>query len=268
MSSQLDLFNAVPAESIETLFDKQNQPWFKRADLGRFLGVVDIKRNFVGVMKTHTRLSISGEGPTPSRSGIRGGGKNLHDVFVDLGTALEITHRSRKPKAVKLMKWLAEKGIEKLQEEHTQLQLSIEERDLAIAILNSDLEEREREIVILEQANQDAQTEIVRLERRAVPYLEDWKNNNGMAVIQKNNGDEYPYVAICGQQGYIAQKIQNKLVDYPNGQLVVLAETPNSIVHYNWLRERRCVISNPDRVRHFRLGEHYTHQRLMELQEA
>lgn len=89
-----------------------------------------------------------------------------------------------------------------------------------------------------------------------------------MVVIQKNNGDLYPYIAICGQQGYVAQKIQNKLTDYPNGQIVVLAETPNAIVHYNWLRERGCIVSNPNRVRHFMLGENYTHQRLMELQEA
>ena len=30
----------------------------------------------------------------------------------------------------------------------------------------------------------------------------------------------------------MAQKIQNKLVNYPNSQIVVLAETPNAIVHY------------------------------------
>ena len=89
-----------------------------------------------------------------------------------------------------------------------------------------------------------------------------------MVIVQKNNGDEYPYVAICGQQGYVAQKIQNKLTDYPNGQLVVLAETPNAIVHYNWLRERGCIIANPDRVRHSKLGQHYTHKQLMELQEV
>ena len=76
------------------------------------------------------------------------------------------------------------------------------------------------------------------LEYRAVPYLENPKKDNGMVVIQKNNGDEYPYIAICGQQGYVAQKIQNKLIDFPNGQIVVLAETPNSICHYNYLRER------------------------------
>ena len=42
----LALFNSVPAGAIETVFDDQNQPWFKRADLGRYLGIVDIARNF------------------------------------------------------------------------------------------------------------------------------------------------------------------------------------------------------------------------------
>ena len=27
-----------------------------------------------------------------------------------------------------------------------------------------------------------------------------------MVVIQTNKGDEYPYIAICGQQGYVAQR--------------------------------------------------------------
>ena len=102
----------------------------------------------------------------------------------------------------------------------------------------------------------------------AIKVIKRVYKDNGMAVIQKNNGDEYPYVAICCQQEYVAQKIQNKLVDYPNAQLVVLAETPNSSVHYNWLRERSCIIANPDRVRHFRLGEHYTHRQLTALQEV
>ena len=101
-----------------------------------------------------------------------------------------------------------------------------------------------------------------------MPYLQDTRKDNRMAVIQKNNGDEYPYIAICGQQGYVAQKIQNKLTDYPNGQLVVLAETLNAIIHYNWLLGRGCIIANPDSVRYFKLGQHYTHKQLMALQEV
>ena len=41
----LALFNAVPAGAIETVFDGQNQPWFKRVDLGRYLGIVKFKNS-------------------------------------------------------------------------------------------------------------------------------------------------------------------------------------------------------------------------------
>ena len=70
------------------------------------------------------------------------------------------------------------------------------------------------------------------------------------------------------QVGKVTQKIKNKLIDFPNGQIVVLAETPNAICHYNYLRERGCIEVNPDRVRHFRLGGNMTHQQLLELQDA
>ena len=66
-----------------------------------------------------------------------------------------------------------------------------------------------------------------------------------IAIVQKNNGDDFPYIAICGQQDYVSQKIRNKLTGFPAGQLVVLGETENSIIHYNWLRERGCIEVNP-----------------------
>ena len=125
---------------------------------------------------------------------------------------------------------LTVKMVEEHQRTITERDNVIEEKDAAIALLNDDLED-------LEHENCELQNEVERLQERYVPYLQDTRKDNGMAVIQKNNGDEYPYVAICGQQGYVAQKIQNKLADYPNGQLVVLAETPNAIVHCNWLCE-------------------------------
>ena len=49
---------------------------------------------------------------------MRGGGKNPHDAFVNLDSALEIAVRSRKLKAVALVKWLYKKGVEKIQDEH------------------------------------------------------------------------------------------------------------------------------------------------------
>ena len=61
MSSELVLFEAVAAGAIETLFDRENKPWFKRAGLGWYLGILDIARNFKGGIKTTSRLEIMGE---------------------------------------------------------------------------------------------------------------------------------------------------------------------------------------------------------------
>ena len=41
----LALFNAVPAGAIEILYDEQNQPWFKRAHVGKFLDLSDIHKS-------------------------------------------------------------------------------------------------------------------------------------------------------------------------------------------------------------------------------
>ena len=35
----LELFQKLPTEAIETLFNEQNQPLFKRANLGKYLGI-------------------------------------------------------------------------------------------------------------------------------------------------------------------------------------------------------------------------------------
>ena len=179
------------------------------------------------------RQDIKGVWPTV----LLGKRKNPHDVFVNLGSAIYIATNSKKEKAAALISWLVKKGVEKLQEEH---QIQIEGKDAAIALLNDDLADVGKQFVDLEHENRELQNEVERLQERYVPYLQDTRKDNGMVIVQKNNDDEYLYVAICGQQGYVAQKIQNKLADYPNAQLVVLAVTPNAIVHYNWLREPRA----------------------------
>ena len=54
-----------------------------------------------------------GQGQPLPRSGMRGGGINPHDAFVNLDGALEIAVRSNKPKAVALVKWLSKKKCRK-----------------------------------------------------------------------------------------------------------------------------------------------------------
>ena len=71
--------------------------------------------------------------------------QNDHDAFVDLEGALEIVVRSRKPKAVKLVRWLVRKGMEKVTQEHQKAmeekQRGIDEKDMQIALLDDDLAE-------------------------------------------------------------------------------------------------------------------------------
>ena len=136
---------------------------------------------------------------------------------------------------------------------------TIEEKKAALVLISDDfyvsqkqMAKSQREISKLKQDTANLQDAVEKLDSRVVPLLEDTRKNNGMAIIQKNNGDyEYSYIAIYGKHSYASQKIQHKMIDYPNVQIVVLAETLNAIVHYNWLCERGCIIPNPDRVRNF-----------------
>ena len=98
----VSLFNAVPAGSIEVLTDANNAPHFKRADLGRFLGIVDVKATYRDT-STISRKLLSSRGIKISRSGMCGGGKNPHDAFVDQETAMMIITRSNKPKAAEIL---------------------------------------------------------------------------------------------------------------------------------------------------------------------
>ena len=76
--------------------------------MGRYLGIVDIARNFKGI-KTASRLKITGQCQSLPQSAMRGGSINPDDAFGNLDSALEIAVRSKKPKAVALVKWLAKK---------------------------------------------------------------------------------------------------------------------------------------------------------------
>ena len=107
----LELFNKVPAGAIETLFHEQKQPLFERADLGKYLSIENIKHNFKDFPSHYTRprSDLVGRDLTVPL----GRAKNSHDVFINLDGSIEMAGRSKKPKAVALVKWLAKKGEEK-----------------------------------------------------------------------------------------------------------------------------------------------------------
>ena len=67
--------------------------------------IVVVARNNNNIAtKSRSELSIPGYAGNVTRSGMRGGGENPHDAFVDLEGALEIVVRSKKSKAVELTK--------------------------------------------------------------------------------------------------------------------------------------------------------------------
>ena len=198
----LELFHKVPAGAIEMLFDEQNQPSFKRADLRKYLGIEDIKNNFKDFSSHYTcpRSDLKGVGLIPSF----GRTKNPHDIFINMDGSIEMAVRSKKPKAVGLVKWLTKKCMEKIQEEHQQ---AIEEKDATIALLSDDLKNCEYENIGLQVKITAKDQQIAALQKRYVGYLSDEDKNNGISIIAKNSDEaEYLYISICGQHGYRRHK--------------------------------------------------------------
>ena len=266
MSSITTLFNAVPAGAIEVLTDANGVPHFKRADLGRFLGIVVVARNNNNIAtKSRSELSRSGYAGNVTRSGMYGGGANPHDAFVDLEAALEIVVRSRKPKAVELTKWLTRKGVEKVVEEHQKAieekQREIDEKDMQIALLDDDLVLEQDLVRRLEYHNTGMQgeirakdqeivrrqAEIAELRERHVDRCRDPGKNNLVVITRKHTCEpddehfEYPYYISRIQRRAISSKRRWLLDQFPDSEEIVIIDNPNSVHVFNRLEEERHV---------------------------
>ena len=178
----LELFHKVPAGAIETLFDEQNQPLFKRADLGKYLGIRNIRDNFkeFSLHHAHPGSEIEGVGMTDTL----GRAKNHHDIFINLDTAIDIAVRPKKIRAVALVKWLTKKGVEKIQGEHQQ---AITGRDNQIQALEF-RNEKHHKILKLNKEIDDL------IKNRHVARRGSF--DNVLCFIKKNSGKGHPYYVI------------------------------------------------------------------------
>ena len=81
-----------------------------------------------------------------------GRAKNSHDVYINLDGSIEMTVRSKKPKAVALEKWIVKKGVERIQEED---QLAIIDHNNQIKALDFTNEEHQQYILRLNEEIDD-----------------------------------------------------------------------------------------------------------------
>ena len=247
----ISIFNAVPAGAIEVLTDATGAPHFKRADLGRFLGIVVVARNNNNIV-TKSRSELSRPGYVSNVPLLQG--QNDHDAFVDLEAALEIVVRSRKPKAVELTKWLTRKGVEKVVEGH---QKAIDEKDMQIALLDDDLTESQDLVRQLEFSNTGMQgeirakdqeiarrqLEIVELRERYVDHCRDPGKDNLVVITRKHTCEpddkhfEYPYYISRIQRRAISTKRRWLLDQFPDSEEIVVIDNPNSVHAFNRLEE-------------------------------
>ena len=204
MSSLLNVSKEFNLNDIEVLVDGKEQNWFKRADVGKFLGLVHIHRPTARLagedQKTRAPLQAEGRCHTikPSREDAQD-----HDVFISLTGALYDVLNSQKDKGKALKKHILkdivprgfDTRIEEVQEKHRQ---AIEERDPEIVLLNDDLKNREYENVGLQGEIKAKDQQIATLQRRYVGYLSDEDKNNGISIIAKNNEEAgYLYISKC-----------------------------------------------------------------------
>ena len=121
-------------------------------------------------------------------------------------------------------------------------------------MLSDDLKNCEHENVDLQGELREKDRQIVALQRRYVGYLLDEDKKNGISIITNNNDEaEYPYISICGQHGYRTHKVRVLLTHNKGSTLFADGDTPNAIVTYNFRREHRLIVVDPNRPRHFRL---------------
>ena len=213
----LELFHKVPAGAIETLFDEQNQPLFKRGNLGKYSGIEDIRHNLKDFPShyTHPRLNLKGGRLIYSL----GRTKNPHVIFINLDGSIEMAVLSKKPKAVALVKWLTKKGVEKDQEEHQQ---AITGRDKQIQSLELKNEEYQQKILSLNKETDDL------IANRHVTRRGCF--DNVLCFIKRNGGDGHPYYVIRCQYRQLEKHKRWLKLRYPNMKVVenVVIQTPST----------------------------------------
>ena len=200
MSSLLNVSNASnkPEEfslnDIEVIVDSEGENWFKRAHVGKFLGLAKVLMSVKGLdtqemsQRDDIKAMVSNPYPWPRPKDQQ----NKTDKFLSVFGVTYVIVNSRKDKGKALRKHILKdivprrfdakiedltsrvQALEFTNEEERQAhQQAIKEKDEAIALLNDDLKNREYENVGLQDEIRAKGQQTAALQRRYVGYLSD-----------------------------------------------------------------------------------------------
>ena len=148
--------------------------------------------------------------------------KNHHDIFINLDSAIEIAVRSKKLRAVVLVRWLTKKCVEQMQEEHQQ------------AITG-----RDNQMQTLEFTNEKNQQKNLRFNKEIDDLIKSRHIarrgcfENVLCFIKKNSKEVHPYYVIRCQYRQLGKYKRCLKLRYPNMKEADKCVDPNAIHRWN-----------------------------------
>ena len=204
-SSKPEEFNF---KDIEVLIDSEEHNWFKRAHVGKFLGLACIITSTVRLPEEDIKSWAFPQAEVgicsmdPCREDVQD-----HDIFISLTGTLYVIVNSQKDKGKMLrehiLKDIVPPGfdarIEEIQRKHQQ---AIKEKDAALALLGDDLQDHENHIQAIQYENvalqaqrhvyqtqlQKCQDTIICLKTCYVDHARDSSKENTIIIVWKHTG--------------------------------------------------------------------------------
>ena len=236
-------------QDIEVLVDREEQKWFKRAHVGKFLGLVHIHRSTAKLVDEdqRTRAFLQAEGGchviTP-REDVQD-----HDIFISLtGTPyVTLNYRKDNGKALKkhILKDIVPRGVD------VRIEGNQEKHQHAITGHGN-------QIKALELTNEKYQQKILKLNKeigglirnRHVPRRRYF--DNVLCFIKKNSKEVHPYYVIRCQYRQLEKYKRCLKLRYPNMEEAGRCDDPNAIHRWNIFKSE--VIEKPNYYKnHFSL---------------
>lgn len=251
--------NAIPAGSIEVLFNEEAEPFFKRAHVEKYLGLTGIHMSLKTVDKREmpTRNEFD---PTCSKpSGWLGpkDQQNNTDIFLSVYAVMHLIVRGKTAKSKQLRSWVLRdvvpQGLNKL----------LKEKDTQLALMNNDLTESQDLVRHLEYNNTGLQGEIrakdQEIERRREEISDLIANryvprrqeiDNVLCFIDKKANEKHQFYAIRCQQKTLEKHKRCLRNRYPN--MEILGECDDANAMHRWCRFKKGSIHEFHR-NHFNL---------------